>query len=625
MSEDGLALDPSRLYLARRLPRLPEAIRALAQALRAGGGGRLGESAVVSTCVHLVDASSPGEVTIVRNRDAGRVFYDRARPREVVHADVFHAVGEVSHRLVAAALLTGERAWRAEAAAGLLPGGLPADAPGALLDFVDIQTGTGGGRASGSLRYGRGIGLRRAHLNHVHLAALLPASCVGAVPYLVAAVEEAVALAGLEVRAVERVLFREAAEGAADGDDLAPYADVNDSLIRRPRRELPAPGEGWDAALFDMALWLARALGGVEEARALLDAAARGARVEELVRGRPLAPAPPRGRGGAEDALLDAWVRDGLFVRDGGLYRLGPGGYRLREYLALHAGEVAAALRVASRHLGRARRRGRRAWEAGLRGPRRRVEPAVAPGGRRWGELAVAETVAAAALRRARERATPRAVRTHASPPSPRRPPRGLRLAPEDVRVLRRERPRPLDLLLLLDASASMAGARMRAAQELALRLLLGGRDRVAIVSFQDRGASLRVPLTRNRAALERGIADVRPFGLTPLAAALETAVAYLRVAHARRPLVVLITDGIPTVSRTAAGPLEDALRAAELLGASRIPFTCVGLEPNRGYLAELAERARGTLYVVEELEGAQLMEIVEGERRRHRRGAARA
>ncbi|MBX6349936.1 MAG: VWA domain-containing protein, partial [Clostridia bacterium] len=205
--------------------------------------------------------------------------------------------------------------------------------------------------------------------------------------------------------------------------------------------------------------------------------------------------------------------------------------------------------------------------------------------------------------------------------PWPRDP--GVRLAPEDLRVVRRERPRPLDLVLLIDASASMAGARMRAAQELALRLLVGSRDRVAIVSFQDRGAALRVALTRNRAALARGVAGVRPCGLTPLAAALEAAVAYLRVAHARRPLLVLITDGIPTVSRTAAGPLEDALRAAEQVARARVPFTCVGLEPNKGYLVELAERAGGTLYVVEELEGATLAEIVEGERRRRR--AARA
>lgn len=623
MALELVPLDPARLRLARRLPGLPEAVSALGASLRQNAGGRLGESAVVSTCVHLVDSGAPGEVTIVRNRDAGQVFYGRPRAGEVVHVDVFHDLGEVDHRSVAQALAEGERAWREEAADGRLPGGLPADAPHALLDFVDLQTATGGGRATGSLRFGRGEGLRRAHRNHVHLACLLPPTCLSVLPYLVAAVEEAVARTGLEVRALARVRFGEAAEGAADGEDLAPYADANDSLIRDPARMTPGAGGPSPTALadpFDAALSLAKALGGVEAARAWLEAAARGARAEELVRGRGLPPSPVAGHPGPErnGRLLAAWVRDGVLEPDGALYRLGPAGWELRAYLALHAGELAIAWRIAARHLGRTRRRGRRAWEAGPRGPRRRLEPAFRDRRRLAGQLAVAETVAAAALRRSLASAGggPR-------PPAPWPRDPGVRLAPEDLRVVRRERPRPLDLVLLIDASASMAGARMRAAQELALRLLVGSRDRVAIVSFQDRGAALRVALTRNRAALARGVAGVRPCGLTPLAAALEAAVAYLRVAHARRPLLVLITDGIPTVSRTAAGPLEDALRAAEQVARARVPFTCVGLEPNKGYLVELAERAGGTLYVVEELEGATLAEIVEGERRWRR--AARA
>jgi magnesium chelatase subunit D len=185
--------------------------------------------------------------------------------------------------------------------------------------------------------------------------------------------------------------------------------------------------------------------------------------------------------------------------------------------------------------------------------------------------------------------------------------------------VYRRRGLGPLDVCLVIDASASMAGPRMRAAKYLAQHLLLSTRDRVAVVVFQEREAGLYVPFTRNFEAVQRGLARIRPLGLTPLAEGLVQAATYVRRERVRDPLLLLITDGIPTVPRWTMNPIADALAAARALARDRIRFSCIGLEPNLDFLRDLAAGARGTLHVVEELDQALLSEIAHSERRRVR------
>ena len=95
-------------------------------------------------------------------------------------------------------------------------------------------------------------------------------------------------------------------------------------------------------------------------------------------------------------------------------------------------------------------------------------------------------------------------------------------------------------------------------------------------------------------------------------------ALAFLRESRARNPLLVLITDGIPTVPYRSANPLEDAVQVARQLAAGRhgqVGFTCIGLQPNERYLRELVGAAGGRLYVVDELERDTLVAIVHRER----------
>lgn len=567
--------------LRRRRPGLPELAARLAAALPLGV--RVGESAVVSTQVHLLNPRDPDCVSVLTDRDAGQVFYGRRGLGEIVHLDVFHAVADVDCHRVAAAVLDAVEAYRGEFAP---PSGGPA------ADYFDLQTGSGGGRATGLLQSGRRASLRAAHRNHVHLAGRLAPGDVACCFYLVAAVELTLASAGVEVRRVDRVLARGAGEAGAP-QDLSPYSAVTDTLLREdgpPGRPGAPRGE---ESLLAAAVRLADEWGGVEAVRLLLDALQRPLPLQEV---RAPGWTPPRIREAAGRLAQDGWLESA-----GGLWQLSPAGVQLHGVFRRRLREVELAMRAAARRVAVTAARGVTSPGAkDVPSPRGKGRQPIAwcPG-QRLGDLCLSETVVCALARQPR--------------------PFGLRT--QDIRIQRRLRPRRVDLCLLLDASASMEGSRMRAAKTLARHLLLTSRDRVAVMAFQERGALLAVPFTRNYTAAERGLGRIQPAGLTPLAAGLAAARDYLRASHARNPLLLLVTDGIPTVSAGGGSPLDEALVEAERIGGLGLALACIGLEPNERYLAELARRAGGSLHVVSELRPDVLARVARLERMRHREG----
>jgi magnesium chelatase subunit D len=237
-------------------------------------------------------------------------------------------------------------------------------------------------------------------------------------------------------------------------------------------------------------------------------------------------------------------------------------------------------------------------------GPIRGTAPAE-PGA--WlGDLAVPETVLAGLKRTRLE-----AIRTYHAKPA------GLRLDRRDVHVYLRSGEQPLNICLLIDASASMAGRRILAAKHLARHLLVSTRDRIAVIAFQERDVRVFVPFTRDYGQVEDGLSRIQPMGLTPLAHGLTQSMDLIRQSRVRRPLLLLITDGIPTVPKWSVDPLADALEAARHVGTCRVPFGCIGLQPSRRYLEELVRVAGGTLHVVEELDEEALVTIAHHERTR--------
>jgi magnesium chelatase subunit D len=584
------------MTLLEQRPALPVLAARLEGCL--GWGARVGETSVASVRVHTLDPSRPGIVTVLADRDAGRTFYGRRRSDEVLHIDVFHAVGEVDCRLAASAVRSALAAYRID---------FPAPPGAADPDLFDVQTGAGGGRISGEVSSGRRPSLLRAHKNHVHVAGRRVGGDAGVAFYVVHALEQAIAACGLDLRRVDE-LASELAGAGAGWDDLSPYASESDTRLREGgARADPGPGAGAGRsggpasvareALLLQAADLADEMGGTTAVQELLTALGEARPIHEL---RAPSWSGPRLRDALSRLQRQGWVEVG-----GGRFRLTERGRALADLYRHHLREVELALRAAARRIGAVSGgdgsgRGRRPAEPGVRGSRRSVRPRTP--GLPIGELAVSETAVAAVRRSAAGD-------------------RRLRVGAEDLHVTTRLRPRRADLCLLLDASASMEGGRMRAAKTLARHLLLTSRDRVAVMAFQERSATLAVPFTRNYAAAERGLSRVLPAGLTPLAAGLAGARQYLRGSHAKRPMLLLVTDGIPTVSAAGGSPLEEALREAALFRDTGASLCCIGLEPNERYLAELARRAGGTLHVVAELAPEVLADVARRERARLRQG----
>jgi magnesium chelatase subunit D len=116
---------------------------------------------------------------------------------------------------------------------------------------------------------------------------------------------------------------------------------------------------------------------------------------------------------------------------------------------------------------------------------------------------------------------------------------------------------------------------------------------------------------------VEAGLAAVQPMGMTPLAHGLSESLELIQQTRARRPLLLLITDGIPTVAKWGLDPQADGLKAAKALAAAGVPFGCIGLQPSRRYLTDLCQAAGGSLHIVDELDADALVAIAHQERRK--------
>ncbi|HHY70805.1 MAG TPA: VWA domain-containing protein, partial [Thermoanaerobacterales bacterium] len=152
-------------------------------------GVRIGQTAVVSRKVHTISPNTPENASIIVNADAGQVFYHRSAQNEIIHMDIFHEITTFNLKQMA----------------DFLKKNLIESSLGYLLDNMDIQTGSGGGRLTGNLSYGITETLIKNHLNHVHLAVLLPDEELKNIFLIVDKVEEALREQDVELRKIERI------------------------------------------------------------------------------------------------------------------------------------------------------------------------------------------------------------------------------------------------------------------------------------------------------------------------------------------------------------------------------------------------------------------------------------
>ncbi len=194
-----------------------------------------------------------------------------------------------------------------------------------------------------------------------------------------------------------------------------------------------------------------------------------------------------------------------------------------------------------------------------------------------------------------------------------------LRLQPGDVRRAVREGREGNLVIFVVDASGSMAARdRMAAVSGATLSLLRDAyqrRDKVAVITFRQAEAQLLLPPTTSAHIAGRRLSRFDTGGKTPLAEGLLAAHALVvrEKVHdrARRPLVVVLTDG-----RANAGPdpLGRSRSASALLvaeGASAVVVDCETSYVRLGLAQQLAAQLGAPTVRLEQLRADYLTRAV--------------
>lgn len=158
--------------------------------------------------------------------------------------------------------------------------------------------------------------------------------------------------------------------------------------------------------------------------------------------------------------------------------------------------------------------------------------------------------------------------------------------------------PLPRDLSLAIDVSGSMAGAKLDQAKAALAQALgtLRPTDRFRLIAFSTMVTHFRdgfTPATPETVRAARDFVDhLAANGGTNIRGALE-AVLGTAVAEERLPLVLFLTDGLPTVGEQAPERIADY--AAGHVGRARIFAVGVGSDVNTYLLDRLAQEGRGS------------------------------
>ncbi len=194
-----------------------------------------------------------------------------------------------------------------------------------------------------------------------------------------------------------------------------------------------------------------------------------------------------------------------------------------------------------------------------------------------------------------------------------------LRLQPGDVRHAVREGREGNLVIFLVDASGSMAARdRMAAVSGATLSLLRDAyqrRDKVAVITFRQQEAKLLLPPTTSAYIAGRRLARFDTGGQTPLAegllAARELVIREKVHDRARRPLVVVLTDGRATAGPDPLGRTRSAAARLVAEGAAAVVVDCETSYVRLGLAELLAGQLRAPTVRLEQLRADYLTQAV--------------
>ncbi len=533
----------------------------LQQELRENKGVRIGQTAVVSRKVHTINPIYPQNIKIIVNADAGQVFYNRLLPNEIIHIDLFHEI----------------KTFNLKRLADFLKDALEISSFRHLMDYIDIQTGSGGGRLTGDLCYGMTEHLRKTHLNHVHIAAHIPDDELESIFLIVSKIEQALIEQGVELRKIEKILH----EIGNTPMDLSSYASHSDSNLKQN-----ASIEEIDR--YNEAMELIEHFGSIKQIEDVMEAIQNKEHF-------PVSSQYYKKRCSDYNDIVKHLEEKNYAYKRQNKYYLTSKGKELNEFIKKNRRELENILKRSIKKLPKLNEyRGFESTEfskkrvSGQRGP----EIYVPYDPEEWIEdVNVPETVRRSMIRSYLEKSS-------------------FHVKQKDIVCIRRRPNLYQDICLIIDASASMAGFRLRNAKYLAKHLGLRPHTRISILAFQDKEVNTFVPFTRSYEKLEDGLDKIMATGLTPLALALEKGAQYMSKKNLKNPLIILITDGIPTVSLWSSDPINDAVLAASKIFKNKIDFCCIGLQPNKDCLIKVTNAAKGKLYILDELNREVLVEV---------------
>ncbi len=194
-----------------------------------------------------------------------------------------------------------------------------------------------------------------------------------------------------------------------------------------------------------------------------------------------------------------------------------------------------------------------------------------------------------------------------------------LRPGPDDVRRAIREGREGNLVIFVVDASGSMAARdRMAAVSGATLSLLRDAyqrRDKVAVITFRQQEARLLLPPTSSAYIAGRRLAGFDTGGKTPLAegllAARELIVREKARDRARRPLVVVLTDGRATAGPDPLGRSRAAAARLVAEGAAAVVVDCETSYVRLGLAEQLARQLGAPAVRLEQLHADSLTRAV--------------
>lgn len=552
-------------------------------------GVRLGESMVVSLKAIRIEPGKFSHVKILTNRDAGQRYLDYIDPGQVVHLCAFHKLGVINPRTVAQHIfwaldrhlleenprlsymedekfkLLTEYAHKIQVVTRL--------GKGVVYDLVQGQPEPPSEEEEG--------------LSYIRVLLKLTNDKYDIILPVAEACEEAIFEDGLEpakVRKISHTKEKEQPESYARTGFMFPWKKMknyNYQVVRENQNQL--------------IMKLAEKFGTIEEVEEFLNSQSpnifkRSSREDQR---RKWADIDHHIEQMEELGLLKDTVLGPVLTKEG---------KELTEFVVSHRCDLEAEMRRMIRRSPEGGKKFRQIGETSQkvssiqytnRNKVKRLQDNT------WsGDLAVPETIVAA-VKGKLVRQEPRLV-----------------IRKEDLHVYGKRSYIPLEICLLIDASASMQGEKRQAACYLAEHLLLTGRERVAVVTFQEMSARVVVPFTKNQKVLSHGLASIRPGGLTPLADGIVMSTELIKSEKVKNPELILITDGMPNFPLWSFDAKKDAIEAARMVSEAKIRFICIGVESNQEFLAEVAEAGRGKMYSVDDLNRANLTEIVKYEKK---------